>query len=87
MELVLRGKGLWEIGTGDEIFPAEPGTTTENLNKFNRRRDVAVTTILLTIEDTCSASVINLRDPKVIWDTLKDTFQTTSKASIDTYLT
>lgn len=87
MELVLRGKGLWDIVIGTETTPEGDNTSSEALSKFKRRRDVAVSTNLLTIEDSCSASVINLRDPKVIWEHLKDTFQATSKASIDTYLT
>lgn len=93
MEIVLRGKGLWDIVSGNEEEPlvdgAESGqaTTVPNaLLKFRRRQDVALTNLLLTVDDSCSASVISMRDPKEVWDTLKSMFHTISEASIDAYL-
>lgn len=75
LELILRGKGLWRILTGEETWQLEatsvevlneesPEQTTLNttrtvpsesfieVRKFERRKDTALTTILLTIEDT-----------------------------------
>ncbi len=61
IELVLRGKGLWKLVTGDEQEPVA-GDESE-IAKFAKRRDVAVTTILLSIEESCLSPVMNLRDP------------------------
>ena len=84
IELVLRGKGLWKLVTGDEQEPAAGDESV--IAKFARRRDVAVTTILLSIEESCLSPVMNLRDPIEIWRTLRETFQSVSEASIDAYL-
>lgn len=84
MEIVLRGKGLWEIVTGTEHQQAQDDADAKK--KFEQRQDIAVTNLFLTIEDTCLSSVISLRNPKDIWDTLKEMFKSTSEASIDSYL-
>ena len=84
VEIVLRGKGLWNIVTGEELPPTSDNA--DALQKYMRRRDVAVTNLLLSIEDSCSATVINLRDPAEIWDRLKQMFKSTSEARIDAYL-
>ena len=85
MEIVLRGKGLWGIVTGDEAPPSAEANA-DAVDKYNRRRNVAVTNLLLTIEDSVSAAVISLRNPKEIWDILQKTNQQVSEASIDAYL-
>lgn len=53
---------------------------------FQRRRDIALTTILLTIDDAYSATVIDQRDPEKIWQELRDMYHAISLASVDTYL-
>ena len=53
---------------------------------YQRRRDIALTTILLTIDDACSATVIDQRDPAKIWLELHDMYHAISLASVDTYL-
>ena len=84
MEIVLRGKGLWGIVNGNETLPA--AASAEVQSKFEQRCDVAVTNLLLSIDDSCLSAVISLRDPKEIWHTLKDMFKSTAEASIDAYL-
>ena len=86
IEIVLRGKGLWKIVSGEEIGPDTSTATGEEMEKFYQRRDRALTTLLFTIDDACSASVISLRNPKEIWDTLKARYETISQASIDALL-
>lgn len=83
IELVLRGKGLWGFISGDED---EPTTETEKA-KYLRRKDMALSNLLLTIEDACSASVIDLREPKAVWEELKTIYQAVSTASVDSFLT
>ena len=82
VELILRGKGLWDIVSGKETAPSDD---TERTN-YERRRDVALTNIILTIDDSCIAAVITLRDPKEVWDTLKKMYKTVSEARIDAYI-
>ena len=85
LELVLRGKGLWRLVFGDESIS---GTDDEKSKaSFERRKDVALTTILLSVDDSCIAPVIDERDPTVAWRTLKKIRQAVSDASIDSYLT
>ena len=49
-------------------------------------RDVALTDILLSIEDSCSHYVINLDDPKSVWGKLHEMYKIASAACIDTHL-
>lgn len=84
MELILRGKGLWEIVSGTEGAPTDP--TSDTFKKYQRRRNVALTTLLLTIENPVVASVISLRSLMQVRDDLKDMFESVSKASIDALL-
>lgn len=58
MEIILRSKGLWNIVSGTELEP----TADEEKPKYQRRKDVALTNLLLTIDDYCLAPVINLKD-------------------------
>ena len=51
-----------------------------------QRRDVALTDILLSIEDSCRHALINVEDPKYMWDKLQVMKKGVSDASIDTYL-
>lgn len=82
MEFVLRSKGLWDIVNGTETAP----TTTAELPSFRRRRDTALSHIIITIDDSCSAAVITLRDPKEVWNTLKEMYKAVSEARVDAYL-
>ena len=60
LELVLRGKALWRLVSGDEKLS---GTEDEKSKaSFERRKDVALKTILLSIADSCIAPVIDERD-------------------------
>lgn len=93
LELILRGKGLWEIVNGTELAPAtestsESSTTTATVNskKFQQRKGRALTTILFNVEDFCLSHVTGDREPKVFWDKLKSMYKSTSEANVDTYL-
>ena len=83
MEVLLRGKALWEIITGDET---EPRGDEAALKQFKIRKDRATTCLLMSIEERCLPSVISLRDPRTIWLRLEETYQKISRASIDAYL-
>ena len=84
LELVLQGKGLWGIVSGEELPP--PEERPEDLKKFQRRKDTALSDVLLSIEDASSAAVIHLRNPKNVWDELKKTYQAVSEAAVDSLL-
>ena len=85
MQLLLRGKGLWGIVSGDELEPSAD-TQKEEQKKFSHRRDVALTDILLSVEDSCSHAVINYEDPKAVWDKLHEMYKGVSDACIDAHL-
>ena len=65
MELVLRGKRICGILSGEELPPQEE--SPEDLEKFRHRKDTALSDVLLSIEDMSSAAVIHLRNPKIFW--------------------
>lgn len=77
--MVLRGKGLWNIVEGTEQEPQELSEKA----LFARRKDIALTNIILTIDDTCNAAVITLRDPKEVWDKLGSMYRKVLDARID----
>ena len=79
LEFVLRAKELWQIVTGEEQIPSD----TTDRAKFERKSDLALTNIILSIEDSVSAAVITIRDPKKMWDILKEMNATVSEARID----
>ena len=46
-----------------------------------------MTTILLAIDDSYIAPVINIEEPGEVWEKFKDTYESVSKARIDAYIT
>lgn len=80
IELILRGKALSEIVTGEENSPSTTDSTSESgkhststavstvAQKYQQRKDTALMKILLTIEDTCLSHVIGDLEPNVVWD-------------------
>ena len=83
IELVLRGKGLWSILNGTETEPNKDDTKWE---KIIRRRDTALSTILLAIDNSCSSTVIKMQGPYSIWKKLQQMFEKVSEARINSYL-
>lgn len=77
-----RGKELWEYVEGTV---AESEQTKER-KLFQRHNDLALAHTLMSITNSYKASVITLRDPKAVWNKLRDTFQAVSQASIDAML-
>ena len=82
MEFILRAKGVWRIVAENERPPSDAA----HLERYERRRDLALTNIVLTIDDPISASVITLRDPNKVWETLRILFSTVSEARVDSYM-
>lgn len=68
LELVLRGKGLWELVKGEEIVPNVDSTEWK---PYDRRKDIALSTILLLVNESCIAHVIEMRDPQEVWKALR----------------
>ena len=84
IELVLRWKGLWTIVTGEE---EEPERDSKDLRSFRQRKDQALSTILMAIEDSYSAMVIDMRDPEELWEVLRTSYKAVSEAAVDAYFT
>ena len=82
MGLVLRSKGLWGIVNGNEKKP----TVAAEIPKFEQRSDIALSTILLLVHDSYVAPVMDMTDPKTVWDTLKSQYQSVSEANRDALL-
>lgn len=84
MEILLRGKGLWRFVDGTKAKPSED--FVREMETFSRKSDIAIAYILMTIDQACKASVIRLRYPRDVWNTLMKSYQIVSKASIDANL-
>lgn len=79
-EILLIGKGFWKYV--DENSP--PVSVRADQNSCDRKSDLALETILITIDASCEASVINLCNPREVWKKLKNTFRQVSEATIET---
>ena len=84
MKLLLRGKGLSNILNGTEKPPSQGGAAAVSV--YMQRKDVALTDIILSIEENCSHAVINLEDLQTAWKTLEDMYKGVSDACEDRYL-
>ena len=84
MKLVLLTKGAWKIVTGSETHPDK--ANQEEMVKFHRKSDTALAAFLPSVSNECSASVVDMEDPKQVWDTLKAQLNAVSSAAVDTYL-
>ena len=76
MKLIPKGKGLWQIVTGLE---REPKASSEK-RKFLQRKDVALTTILLAISESCCDPIGNNEDPKDAWEKMQKTYESMANA-------
>ncbi|KAI0559809.1 gag-polypeptide of LTR copia-type [Gracilaria domingensis] len=84
IQLVLKSKGLWSIVSGVE---QAPDITDDVAHKrFSRRRDTALSTILLLVDESCVAPVLEMDEPHEVWATLRDQYQSVSQASRDSLL-
>ena len=83
IEVFLRGKGLWSHAVGTARSPTDP----TQVEKYERGKDMCLAYLLMTIEQSCKFAVIGLRDPKEVWDNLKETYQKVSESLIDSKLT
>lgn len=79
---VLRAKRLWQIVTGEEQIPSH----ATDRAKYERRSDMALTNTIFSIEDSVSAAVITIWDPKKVRELLKEMNVTVSEARMDAYL-
>ena len=73
MSMLLIGKGVWDIVTGDEVLD-EGATNKEKLN-FKRRENVALSTICLAISQGLKIYVRSAKTSKEAWDALSNHFE------------
>lgn len=83
LETLLCLKGLYKHV---EATAAE-AVAIEGKPSFQRKGDLALAHILMTINQSRKASVIALRSPNTIWNKLKKMYQAVSEASMDAMLT
>ena len=73
--MVLIRYGVWKIVEGTEVGP-EPGRDNQAaINKFNDRRDKALSTIVLAVDPALLYLLGDPQDPVVVWKKLEDQFQ------------
>ena len=72
--MVLIKQGVWKIVEGTEIAPDENNYVA--MNKFNERRDKALSTIVLAVDTTLLYLLgSEPKDPVVVWKKLADQYQ------------
>ena len=72
--MVLMKQGVWKIVEGTEIAPDENNYVA--MNKFNERRDKALSTIVLAVDTTLLYLLgSEPKDPVVVWKKLADQYQ------------
>ena len=83
IEVYLRGRGLWGYVDGTTVAPA---AGADDRAAHEQKCDQAISIILLSIQQECLAPVISMRNPQMIWTTLKDMFESSSQANFDALL-
>ena len=83
MEMVLIGRDLWDIVTGDEIVGLD--ATVNQINNFRKRDNKALSIICLSINQDLKIYVRNCKTSKEAWDSLQGHFEEKSMAKILMY--
>ena len=75
-KMVLIGKDLYDIVTGDEIMPEEATEANrKRREEFRKRDNRALSTICLAISEDLQIYVRNAKSSKEAWDSLANTFE------------
>jgi len=72
VELVLKQKMCWYITTGIEKEP-DMKTSTEWLS-WSQRKEIATSTIFLTMERWMQQKYMDLEDPHTLWEKIKSDY-------------
>ena len=70
--MLLMKQGVWKIVDGTEVAPDD---NMAALNKFNDRRDKALSTLVLAVEPSLLYLLGDPQDPVDVWKKLCDQFQ------------
>ncbi len=81
MQMVLEEKDLWNIVKGDEVEPAEEGTTETQRRQFQKRERKALATICLSLGDEQLSLVRTATTAKEAWSKLKSHYEVKSLAN------
>ena len=73
LKMMLVGKDLWDIVSGDEVF--EEGASVAIKKSFRKRDNKALSTICLSISSDLKIYVRNAKSSKEAWDTLSNHFE------------
>ena len=81
MQMVLEEKDLWNIVKGDEVEPAEEGTTETQRRQFQKRERKALATICLSLGDEQLSLVRTATTAKQAWSKLESHYEVKSLAN------
>ena len=81
MQMVLEEKDLWNIVKGDEVEPAEEGTTETQRRQFQKRERKALATICLSLGDEQLSLVRTATTAKEAWSKLESHYEVKSLAN------
>lgn len=60
---------------------------TEAPERFETRKDRALSLIILSVDDACNGAVLQLREPTDVWKPLELQYESLSRASKDALFT
>lgn len=64
----------------------KPGEGNQEIKKFDERSCIALRTILLLVQDSYVSPVIDLTNPKTVWNTISNQYKNNSHARRDALL-
>ena len=83
LRMLLIGKDLWDIVSGDEVLPEE--ATPAMRNAFRKRDNRALSTIGLAINSDLQIYVRGTKSSKEAWDALASHFEEKSNPRFETH--
>lgn len=83
-QLLLKSKALWNIVCGTEQPPNITGDAAYKM--FSRRRETALSTLLLLVDESFVAPVLEMDDPSEVWKALRAQYQSVSQGIRDSLL-
>ncbi|GBM20066.1 hypothetical protein AVEN_268395-1 [Araneus ventricosus] len=82
MEMLLCYEGLFGFIEGTELEPTGDKVSEKDKIEFRRRKQKAISTIVMGINEEQQNLIIGLKDAKQMWDILRETFEPVSRARI-----
>ena len=75
LKMLLMGKDLWNIVTGDEVLPSDTEVGEDRRRKYKRRDQLAMSLICLNVSESVQIYVRGAESAREAWNCLSDHFE------------